>query len=142
MKAILLIPFILIGFSAKAQLFVTIDPAFLQPGILYNQKVNRVGYYVRIQCGNIKTDDFYTDNIKGGSGISLPVGYGGTVYAGANYNYFFNTEDNSFMVDLDRISLVSLDIGVSLNTKRFTMMIMLDPINWEAFIGFSYQLKK
>jgi hypothetical protein len=143
MKTILFISFILISFVAKAQLFVTIDPAFFKTGILYNQKVNDVvGCYARAQYGRINLDDFYTDNIKVGSGISLSMGNGGTFYVGTNYNHFFNTKNDNPKIDIDRVSILSFDIGMSLTTGRFTMLLMTDPINWESIVCFSYKLKK
>jgi hypothetical protein len=142
MKTILLTTvLILSSFAAKAQVFVTIDPIYLHAGILCNNhSIEKIGFYGRAQYGNIRINDFYTESFKIGSGISIPHN-NAKFYVGLNYNHFFNTTESNH-VDLNRISKLSFDMGVSLTTNRFTMLIMSDLVNWESIVGFSYRLKK
>jgi len=146
MKNPILILFLLISQLTTAQLFITIEPAFLRPGVMYNQKTNHIGYYAHAWFGNIKgqSDDgakFYTNNAKLGAGISIPCDQHLTWYAGLNAQTFFNTTYNSRVAQLSKVKHFSCDLGVSLRRNRFTLLFITDPLNWETMAGISYRLK-
>jgi len=144
MKALLIIGLLLISAYAKSQVYLLIDPAIRRAGLLYNQgfKESKIGVYAKCQYGVINVTDFYTKSIKAGAGVSVRFGTDQRVYFGLNYNYFFDTVDDAWDIDLSRIEPVSIDIGIaSGNEMRFKIMFMTDPVNWETSIGFSYQFK-
>ena len=128
-----------------SQFFFTIEPQFMRPGIMYNHdRFAKIGIYGKVWYGNIKgkkvpRNVFYTDNIKFGAGLSTTF-EGLRIYAGANYNWFFNTIENPEVCRLDRIKRFSFDVGVSFTHGRFTMLMMTDFLNWESLFGFSYDL--
>jgi hypothetical protein len=147
MRILLLTIACFISLAAKSQLFVIIDPAFIKPGLMYNyqqhsQGHDNLGIYVRGLYGRIDLSDFYADNIKVGTGIAIPLDRTANVYLGVNYNKYFNVVDDCSQIDIRRIKLVSLDIGMSLRSERFTLLLMEDFLNWESTVGFSYRLKK
>jgi hypothetical protein len=148
MKTSLTLLLLTISIYANSQVFITLEPAFLRPGVLYNLPTKRpFSVYGKAWYGNIKGEHpdggkFYTDNIKVGMGVSHKEDRYFTWYVGVNYNYFFNTKTDERICRLDRINRVSIDIGASLRSRRFTLLFLTDPLNWESSIGVSYILKK
>ncbi len=135
--------------TVKAQVFVTLEPSFLKPGILYNQKIGKIGLYSRVNYGNIKQGEFYTDNVKVGMGMSIPISSKDklnknklALYFGPNYNHFFNTSGDNSYINIDKVHPISIDIGISVTKGRFTILMMSDLINWKSLVGFSYRLRK
>ena len=142
-KIKMLMIFSLISLSLNAQVFVSLEPVFLRPGLLYNYTTKTVGVYGKVWYGNIKGRDgskFNTNNIKCGLGLSYKT-KGLKPYLGINYNYFFNTVSDDKVIDLDRIKKVSFDVGVSFDKRRFSLLMMTDFLNFESMIGISYKLK-
>jgi len=138
MKAFLVTLFLFTGIIAKSQLYATIDPAFLRVGALYNYKMDEIGFYGRGLYGNIKGDLFYTESVKIGTGISIPEG-NANFYFGLNYNHFFNGSGYNYENVINKVSILSVDIGISVTYNRFSMLMMADFINWESILGFSYR---
>ncbi len=132
----------------KAQVFVTLEPSFFQAGILYNQKIGKmgkIGLYSRVNYGDIKQGEFYTDNVKVGMGMSMPISKDElnknklALYFGPNYNHFFNTSGSDSYINIDKVHPISIDIGISCTKGRFTVLMMSDLPNWESLVGFSYR---
>ena len=136
--------------TVKAQVFFTLEPSFFKVGILYNQKIgkmDKIGLYSRVNYGNIKDEGFYTDNVKVGIGMSIPIRQSYeenklALYFGPNYSHYFNTSGSNPTINLDKIYPISIDIGISLTKGRFTILLMSDLPNWESLVGFSYRLSK
>jgi hypothetical protein len=144
MKALLIIGLLLFSTIASSQLYLLVDPAMRRAGLLYNQKFkqSKIGLYTKCQYGVINVPDFYTKSIKAGAGVSFRFGTDQRIYFGLNYNYFFQTVNDTWYIDLSRVEPVSIDIGIaSGNEMRFKILFMTDPVNWETSLGFSYQFK-
>ena len=131
MKTLLFL--ILFPLTASGQLFITLEPGFLRPGLMY-----AVGpVYVHAWHGDIRSrDDFYTKNVKIGAGYALRVDDVCTVYFGPNWQRFYDT---NWDASLGAIRKVSLDIGASFRMNRTTLLFMTDLPNWESMIGLSYK---
>lgn len=126
--------------TVKAQVFLTLEPSFFQTGILYNQRMDKIGLYSRVNYGNIKQKGFYTDNVKVGIGMSIPISKDKfALYFGPNYNYFFDTSERDSYINIDKVHSISIDIGISRTKGRFTILMMSDLPNWESLVGFSYR---
>jgi hypothetical protein len=146
MKTIyLIILLVLTSRLCNSQIYLILEPSFIRPGILYNYNFNDIGIWSKVWYGNIKGEHsdgsaFYADNIKVSTGISKFYD-GANWYAGINYNHFFNVNEDSRIIQLDRIHRISFDIGVSLTRGRFSAIMMTDILNWESCIGISYRFK-
>ena len=132
---------------AAGQFFVTVEPAFFRVGGMYNLKSDHIGGYLHVWYGDIRGEHedgslFFTENIKIGGGVSIPHDDNFTWYAGLNYQRFFHTKEDIRIARLDRIKIISFDIGASLKHNRFTLLFLTDPLNWESMIGVSYRLKR
>lgn len=126
----------------SAQLFVTLEPTFFRPGLLYNKQFKTVGAYTHAWYGNIQGVHgdggvFYTDNIKLGIGLSLKTD-GLCPMLGINRNWFFNINEDDRIIQTGLIKKYSVEVGVMLRHRRFTGLMMTDPFNWESIIGVSY----
>jgi len=114
--------------------------------LLYNQQFNKIGVYSHAWWGDIKGQHedggiFYTENAKLGLGISIKT-RGMCPYIGVNRNWFYNTNTDDRIIQLDKIHKYSFEVGFSLNVKeRLTSIMITDILNWESIIGFSYQFK-
>lgn len=129
--------FLLFPLTASGQLFITLEPGFLRPGVMYT-----VGpAYAHVWHGDIRGDgDFYTKNVKIGAGYALHVDHVCTVYFGPNWQRFYDTnQGQNRAVNLNSIREFSVDIGGSFRMNRTTLLFMTDFPNWESMIGLSYR---
>lgn len=141
-RILLLITASLVALSARSQVFVTVDPSFFKVGAMYNYRLEKIGFYGRGEYGDVVEQDFYTENVKIGTGVSLRTREGAQFFLGLNYNHFFHTVDNSLAVNIAMVSPVSFECGVAAKFGRITMLIMTDPVNWESCVGISFSLTK
>jgi hypothetical protein len=130
--------------------YVTVDPNFFKPGILYNQqfivrssdyKYEYVaGVYGKVQYGNINPTGLHADNLKGSLGVSLVAfAVDCRLFLGGNYNYFYNVYGANPFVDINRVHPVSFEWGVSKILDRWEILMINDPINWETSLGVTYK---
>jgi hypothetical protein len=146
-KLILLISVILLSITTNAQIFVTIEPQYFRPGILYNHDFETFGLYGYSWYGDIKEengiDKFYVQNIKVGAGFSFFMSEGPHFYLGINHNYFFDYTKQSPVINLNKIIKTCFDVGMSGKiSKRVSFLFLIDMWNWESSIGINYKFGK
>jgi len=149
MKTLLIIGLLLISVSAESQIYLLVDPGLFRAGAMYNQYMpnHKTGVYVRGLYGvnNWEMFDgtFHTQCVKLGTGVSFRFREGGSLYFGLNYSHYFDIQDNTMQIDLNRIKPVSIDIGIcSSDLNRFRILFITDPLNWETAVGFTFRFKK
>jgi hypothetical protein len=146
MKKLIVLLFIMfLTIVVKAQLFITIEPAYFRTGIVYNHNFHKFGLYGKIWYGDIRKkiecDYFYTQNIKTGIGASFPIPDKAFFYIGINRSFFFDYTKNSTLNNIDNIIKTSFDLGISGKlTQKFSILFMSDLWNWESCIGLNFIL--
>jgi hypothetical protein len=135
--------------AVKAQLYITVEPAYFRPGILYNYVPVEYGcgVYGKIWYGDIQKktayDHFYTQNIKVGFGVSFCLNERSKIFLGVNQNYYFDYTKESTLVNWNNVHYISFDIGVDMRiSERFAFLMMSDLLNWESIIGINFKLGK
>jgi hypothetical protein len=134
----------MLSITSNAQLYVTLNPANMSPGLLYNHEVSKFGMYGKIWYGDIRSKTelfyFYTQTVKAGIGGSYQFDPTSKLYVGVNQSYFFDTTEGNGIVDLARVYKTSFDVGVDLKIdKRITILFMTDFLNWESCVGVNYK---
>jgi hypothetical protein len=129
--------------TINAQLFTVMGVGPPKVGLLYNLPITTPGIYMKTMYGWVDRYQFYSDNIRVGAGLSIPIEKDNfAVYVGGNYNYFFNIKDNSPFIDLSLIHKLSFDVGVSKTINKFTILLMYDFLNREPVVGVTYRFNK
>ncbi len=143
MKTILISTFLLLSLTCTAQtVLVSLEPALLQPGLMYHQQINeRIGLYAKGRYGNMYYPEFKCSYLKTSIGATLFNTYEVHWMAGMTYSKFYNITDNSPLIDLSRIHNISLEAGLMIEwNKWLRFTLMFDPLNWEAELGVGIKL--
>lgn len=133
---------LLCGFTANSQIYVTADASFPKFGLFSNHQntFGPVGVYQYAVYGHTSKYEFHAENVKLGVGASVPIFKGNlSLYGGANYQWFFNTYDNSPYMSLDHINALSCDVGISRNDDWGSVLFIVDPINVDVMLGLHYK---
>jgi hypothetical protein len=144
-KMFFMVIFVLSMGITNAQIFILGDATVPSIGGMVHfqtMDVPQMGFYNYGIYGNSKTKDLQTISLA--AGLSYYFAEKNQrpnpqdclrLYAGFNYNVFWRGDDIIYPAGSHQISF---DLGASRTFGDFTMMIMLDPLNWSVKPGISY----
>ena len=135
MKTLLIICCLLTALvTIDAQAFITIEPGFGQPGLMYADK--QIPMYCRIRHGSVKTTHTVANYAKFSGGVTIPTNTV-KIMAGITYGHLYNRRVVP-AVDLSAHKKISIEIGwIGKLTDHLFIMAVTDPINWETDFGIS-----